>query len=373
MNLSNKIPVVVLWYGGVWWELLRMLQFHTSYNVVGVVGSAGAQKFSSSNQLEKFIEWTQDSRPRMLEKGQTLTELCNNLIDDDIIPMILDAWSHADIDDHSTLAKDWFQIVTARKDPLAYWNTQTAKELLMSDNYGAECTVMANEWVLWRIMRERIDKEAVGPIKSIQGIRLISSGTLAAFVGDILNWTRPSEAYRKLIANGDTEPRAAVDGCGIDLGKKAVITTLAGGYNARMDTITQWPGLFPLNYLDMYDWTTTSSERNAIHPILIERIADELDDTLMHLFKDAPVWTTPRYMARIIPDYKTWNADITLGLEHVATNTMLWAAPFNIAEIDIILPDGGVNPVVIAWRGSGKAKTALWLIAEMGAMPRQQI
>ncbi len=364
---KSPTPVVVIWHGGVGYEVLRLLQGNTSYRAVGVLGSTGSIAFPGQDGLTRFLAQNRMERRQALDSQQQIQELLGTLSWFGIHPkVIIDAGSHDDLHGHPILVWQGFKVVTARKDTLAYSEPGIAQELLRSPNYGAECTIMANEWVLRRIIGERLDPSSTGPIPTILEISLISSGTLAGYVNNQLSWTSASESAQKLIANGDTEPVPPIDFCGIDFWKKLIIAARAAWYDATFDKIIFWKWFLGKDYLDLYKGHPVT-KFPQIHREFIAKLEREENGKMKTFFSDIPPWRVPRYVGRIVFDGSDW-VMITAWIELVRKDSQLWMAEFNIALISLKVDDTTTNPVTIAWRGSGYQKTAQWLIRDMNTL-----
>ena len=370
-RLQNTTPVVVMGHGGVGSAAIQLLLANSQYQVVGVIWSNGSRTFQDNQALHGFINLEKKERGGTFEKWRTLNDLLEELEKSGLKPIIVDAGSHSDIDDHPNLLKRWFQIVTARKDPLAYSKSSVAHTMLRSKNYRAETTIMANEWVLDRIMSERLDGNSTCPIWSIQKIELISSWTLAAHVKNQINWTPSSESARELIKNGDTEPDPTLDFCGIDFGKKLIEAARAAGYSVDFADIVFGAGFLSLDYRELYNGVDMGNDeaRKSAHTALIGRIQQNEDERMKGYFAQVPAWMVPRYVGTIVPVGKWW-VSITAELKLVPKDSKLWKAELNIALITIDNGEGSINPVVIEWKWSWYRKTAVWLIREMNTLSR---
>ena len=365
-RLQNTTPVVVMGHGGVGSATLRLLVANSQYQVVGIVWSDGSRTLNDRGALTNFIHLQKAERRATFEQWKTLNDLLDELKNSEIKPMIVDAGSHSDINDHPELLRQWFQVATARKDPLAYSEASVAHSMLRNPHYGAETTIMANEWVIGRIMSERFDPNSQWPISSIQKIELISSWTLAGNVQKQLTWISASASAQELIHNGDTEPDPTLDFCGIDFGKKLIGAARAAGYGVDFADIVFGAGFLSLDYRDLYKDIDMRNDqaRNSAHTALIGRIQQNEDERMKGYFTQVPVWMVPGYVGTILANDDGW-VSIVAELKLVPQDSKLWKAELNIALITIDNGEGSINPVVIEWRWSWYQKTAAWLVRDM--------
>lgn len=234
------------------------------------------------------------------------------------------------------LAQRW-DVVLANKVPLA--GTREAFETLRADARAArrvilhEATVGAGLPVIDTLRKLR---ESGDTVLRIEGC---PSGTLGFVFGELGRGERFSDALRRALESGYTEPDPRIDLSGVDVARKALILARCIGYRGDLTDIA-------------VDSLVPERHRRLALPEFLDRVA-ELDVE----------WDVRVAAARARGEVLRYRATVTrrsirVGLVSVATSNSLGTLTGTDNQFSFTTARYRVQPLVITGPGAGAAVTA---------------
>ena len=230
-------------------------------------------------------------------------------------------------------------VVTANKNPVSLYDTETYKRLTKNLRYQYTTTVMAGSGIV-RFLRGT--RKISDQVHSIQGM---FSGTLGFITSELDKGRKISEIVKEAKENGYTEPNPWDDLNGLDVARKLVILARGAGFNVTVQDI-DIQAMLPEKYgkLESVD-------------AFLEGIKEE-DESFMKKVGDAEKeGKVLRYVAEL--EYKNNNLKLFVGLKSVLKDSPLGrlSGTANFVQVitDVYTES---NPYILQTPGAGLPVTA---------------
>ncbi|GBE20063.1 MAG TPA: hypothetical protein ENG87_01300 [Candidatus Pacearchaeota archaeon] len=312
-------------------------------NPTRIIGLASSSNFLFSEKglsKENCLDFSE--RKRNFEKYGSLDELLEMVKsikrDEGDSFVLIDVTAVKNIIDfHLKIIRETdFGIVTANKNPLALSDYKTFQELIKEPSrYGYRCSVMAGAGVIDYIQDLR---DVTDHLELTEGC---FSGTIGFILSELENSVEFSEALKKAIGKGYTEPHPRDDLNGLDVAKKLLILARTSGYNVNMKDIRLLP-LIPEKYFNYDKINEFLDSVKELDNIFLEKIikAKESGNVL-------------RYIARI--SFENNLPKLSISLREVPKNSPLGSLKGTLNKIHIV---SGAGTYSVKAPGAGLKITA---------------